>query len=70
MDLAVRPGGLQLDASLGNITAEYGALPAGHPNRTLLTVRQPPGAVAAGSEAGGGGGGGGSDAALLQVTFR
>jgi vacuolar protein sorting-associated protein 13A/C len=38
--LSVHPATLALTASLGNLVAEYGALPPGHPNRTILTMRE------------------------------
>jgi hypothetical protein len=39
LELAVHPSTLQLATSLGNLVAEYGALPPGHPNRTMVSVR-------------------------------
>jgi hypothetical protein len=39
LELDVHPATLRLAMSLGNLVAEYGALPAGHPNRTMVSVR-------------------------------
>lgn len=39
LKLAVHPATLQLDASLGNLVAEYGSLAPGHPNRVMVSMR-------------------------------
>lgn len=39
LQLAVHPTTLQLDTSLGNLVAEYGSLPVGHPNRVMVSMR-------------------------------
>lgn len=37
--LAVHPATLTLHTALGNLVAEYCCLPAGHPNRTMVSMR-------------------------------
>lgn len=39
LQLALHPATMQLDASLGNLVAEYGALPTEHPNRVMVSMR-------------------------------
>lgn len=39
LQLDVHPSTLRLATSLGNLVAEYGALAPGHPNRTMVAVR-------------------------------